>query len=154
MKYSKQKPELARSASLALPREWLVVSLLQSQQSLKKREWMDLERLPSFSVLLARAVVILTIFWGDVIYASFMAFFFWCPVIYWLAVCSSRAVKWWRPPSSSPDETLTLGCCTQVMNGGETVSSRDAMVQNIYESQPKEKPELCETSLFVTSGNP
>lgn len=53
-----------------------------------------------FRALLVKRVVIVTIFWGDVIYAFFMGFF-WCHVIYWHVIrCSLRTrAKWWRPLS-------------------------------------------------------
>ena len=86
-----------------------------------EREWMDLERLPSFSALLVKTVVIVTIFWRDVIYASFMGFFFWCHVIYWHAMFAAPL----QPQSRSEvvenlfiqDKTLTLGCQTLPLRG-------------------------------------
>lgn len=95
MKYSKQKHD----HSVCL----FKVSLLQSPTILMG---MRPSETPSnffffflfFLCTISEKVIIVTIFWVDVIYAFFMAsiFFFWCQVIYWLSQRLGSVVKWLR----------------------------------------------------------
>lgn len=78
---------------------------------------MDLERLPSFRALLVNRAIIVTIFWGDEIYASFMGFF-WCHVIYWHVIrCSLRNRSEVVATLFIQDKALTLGCQTRPLHG-------------------------------------
>lgn len=111
---------------------------------------MDLERLPSFSALLVKTVVIVTIFWRDVIYASFMAFF-WCHVIYWHAIaCTTPASepKWSGGDPFSFKIKLSRSAARrshykEIMNHWEILSSR------AHFSRLRGLSYRCETSKYL-----
>lgn len=106
MKYSKQKQDRCLQSGR--------VSLLQSRQSSEGTNGFG-NAFPSSRALL---VVILTIFWRDVIYASFMRLFFFLFFSFFLMSCNLLArslgagAKWRRPFSCE----MKLGCQTRPLH--------------------------------------